>query len=212
MQTATLSVESKKHQTYGFDDAANEVIFFLYSVAPDAEEQVGTLGLDWRNHHNGNRTGMLGRLQTKSVEFPWPNSSSFSVPYFLPRPSFDAMRKEVFDDLTALNAMTFSTVKHSKDAILLTPDAVVSFDIADSFGVNYTFCVNDFYLAAYHRANNFTKLDASFSSSQKLTSFDISLIPLLGELQLMSLIHNSFWLNFENRSVRKKIEHAKTRV
>ncbi len=196
--------ETKPHQTPGMDEVANEVIFFLYSTTPQCKDEIGTLGNDWTNQHSGNRSGMLGRLDTHLVTFPWPNLTSLSVPYFLPRESFSEMQKEVFHDFNELNAMTFAQVQHNKSAILLTPDAIVSFYRADDHVLNYSFSVNDFYLSAYHRANNFTKLDASFSKTQKLTSFDVTAIPLQGELQMMSLVQSSYWLNAMNQSVRRK--------
>jgi ABC-type multidrug transport system ATPase subunit len=190
------------------DNACSE--FFLFSEdAPPAAAAAGALP-PWQRTPGA---GLLGRMPRRDCTLlvPLPGQSAvrggasygalvpyfeypISVPYFERRADEGRMTADLYKTLVTLNAAPIADVSRTGAAAL--PDGAVAFHAVDAANasLHYTFSVNDAVITAYHRGNNFSRVDASLSGIEAAGPDLGGQLLLLQEaaLSLMALLHVAF--------------------
>jgi ABC-type multidrug transport system ATPase subunit len=188
------------------DNACSE--FFLFSEDGPAAS-AGALP-PWQRTPGA---GLLGRLPRRDCTLlvPLPGQSAvrggasygalvpyfeypISVPYFERRADERRMASDLYKTLLALNTAPIADVSRTGAAAL--PDGAVAFHVVDAgnASLRYTFSVNDAAITAYHRGNNFSRVDAALSGIESAGPDLGGQLLLLQEaaLSLMAMLHVAF--------------------
>ncbi|KAH3757745.1 ABC transporter [Pelomyxa schiedti] len=142
-------------------------------------------------YNSSQKSGLIGNI--KQHQCILDNGTVVLAPYFLPRENASVIDKEFADDFEVYNKAPITNVT-TPPMWYLAPDGSVKFHAIniDLHQLNYTLAVNDHAIIAYHRPNNFTRLDINATAEE--LEVDISYLSIIvqGRFALMSMIDDAF--------------------